>query len=126
MRRIVSTSLLSLVLISTLSGCGLFGKKKNAEVSGEYPTAYQEPAPATAGSYPTQPSYDAYNAGAGANAYPAAGGGRTHVVQKKDTLFSLARMYYSDQSKWRDIYEANRGEIADPNKIRVGQKLTIP
>lgn len=55
-----------------------------------------------------------------------AAGARTHVVQKGDTLFKLARRYYNDQSKWRTIWEANRARIPDPNQIEVGTKLVIP
>lgn len=49
-----------------------------------------------------------------------------HAVARKDTLFGLARMYYGDASKWKDIYEANLSIISDPNKIRVGDRLVIP
>lgn len=132
MRRIVSTSLLSLMLLVSLTGCGLFGKKKNAEMaSTEYPTqtVYQEPAgPA---SYPTQTTYDPYSAPAGgaSNSYATAtgGGGRTYVVKKKDTLYSIARSQYGEAGRWKDIYEANRSELGgDPNRLRVGQTLTLP
>ncbi|UCE60156.1 MAG: LysM peptidoglycan-binding domain-containing protein [Phycisphaerales bacterium] len=51
---------------------------------------------------------------------------RYHTVAKKDTLFKLARAYYSDASRWKDIYNANRSQIEDPNKIFVGQQLLIP
>lgn len=53
-------------------------------------------------------------------------GVRTHVVQKGDTLYKLARQYYDDQSKWRDIWNANRELIPDPDKLTVGTKLVIP
>jgi nucleoid-associated protein YgaU len=53
-------------------------------------------------------------------------GPRYHTVARHETLFSLARTYYGNASKWRDIYEANRSQISDPNKIKVGQKLVIP
>ncbi len=54
-------------------------------------------------------------------------GSRVHLVARHDTLFALARRYYAgDASRWKDIYEANRTRISDPNQIRVGQKLTIP
>jgi nucleoid-associated protein YgaU len=60
--------------------------------------------------------------------YVAAGArqSRVHVVQPKETLQDLARRYYSDGTKWRRIYEANRQRIADPDKIRAGMKLIIP
>lgn len=51
---------------------------------------------------------------------------RYHTVIKKDTLFGLARMYYNDASRWKDIYAANRTDLGDPNRIRIGQRLVIP
>ncbi len=51
---------------------------------------------------------------------------RTHVVQKGDTLYSLARKYYNDASKWKKIWEANRAQVPDKDKLQVGQKLVIP
>jgi nucleoid-associated protein YgaU len=53
-------------------------------------------------------------------------GTRYHTVVKGDTLYKLARSYYGDQAKWKDVYAANRDSISDPNKIRVGQRLVIP
>ena len=52
--------------------------------------------------------------------------GSTHLVAKGDTLFALARRYYSDQSRWKDIWEANRSAVPNPDQIRVGQELVIP
>ena len=49
-----------------------------------------------------------------------------HTVTKGDTLYALARHYYSNQRRWKEIYEANRGRISDPNRIHVGQRLVIP
>ena len=51
---------------------------------------------------------------------------RYHTVAKKDTLYAIARTYYGDHHRWKDIYEANRSEINDPNRIRIGQRLLIP
>ncbi len=51
----------------------------------------------------------------------AAGSSMTHVVKPGDTLGSIARKY---QVKVGDLATANN--IADPTKIRVGQKLKIP
>ena len=51
---------------------------------------------------------------------------RYHIVAKNDTLYSLARQYYGDHHRWKDIYGANRTSISDPNLIRVGQRLVIP
>lgn len=51
---------------------------------------------------------------------------RTHVVVKGDTLYGLARRYYNDPSRWKDIYESNRHVLSDPNRLRVGQELSLP
>ncbi len=51
---------------------------------------------------------------------------RTHVVAKGDSLYSLARRYYSDQARWKTIYEANRDIISNPDALSVGQRLAIP
>ena len=55
------------------------------------------------------------------------GGSRVHTVSKRDTLYSIARMYYNgDHTRWKEIYQANRTKINNPNMIRVGQELVIP
>lgn len=53
-------------------------------------------------------------------------GARTHVVQKGDTLYKLARQYYNDQSKWKDIWQANKTRVPNKDKLEVGTKLIIP
>jgi len=55
-----------------------------------------------------------------------AGSNSVHVVAKGDTLYGLARKYYNDQRRWKDIYEANRGTLANPDTLKVGQELVIP
>ncbi|MGN1319378.1 MAG: LysM peptidoglycan-binding domain-containing protein [Lachnospirales bacterium] len=43
-----------------------------------------------------------------------------------DSLWKIAKKYYGDGSKWKNIYEANKSIILDPNKLSVGMNLTIP
>ncbi len=58
---------------------------------------------------------------------PTGSEGRTYVVQKGDTLYSIARKFYNgDQSRWRVIYEANRSRLRGPDQLAVGMKLIIP
>jgi len=52
--------------------------------------------------------------------------GKMHLVKRRDTLYSLARLYYNDHRQWKKIYEANRDRIANPNMIKVGMNLVIP
>jgi protein-arginine deiminase len=50
-----------------------------------------------------------------------------HTVASGDTLRTIAARYLGSVSQWRVLYDMNRAVIgADPNLIRVGQKLTIP
>ena len=51
---------------------------------------------------------------------------RMHDVVSGDTLSALAKRYYGDASKYHRIFEANRDQLSDPDKIKVGQKLKIP
>jgi len=52
--------------------------------------------------------------------------GRTYVVVKGDTLSQIAEREYGDASRWREIYQANRATIKNPNLIYPGQKLRVP
>ena len=51
---------------------------------------------------------------------------RTHVVQKGDTLQSLALRYYGSRAAWEKIFEANRTILPSKDQLKVGQQLTIP
>lgn len=48
----------------------------------------------------------------------------THTITANDTLMSLARQYYGDETKWGLIYKANN--LPHQDKLVVGQKLVIP
>lgn len=49
-----------------------------------------------------------------------------YVVKWGDSLIVLAQRFYGDWKRWRDIYEANREVIQNPNQILPGQLLKIP
>lgn len=51
---------------------------------------------------------------------------RMHDVVSGDTLSGIAKKYYGDASKYNRIFEANRDQLNDPDKIKVGQRLKIP
>ena len=55
-----------------------------------------------------------------------ASGARRYTVKAGDSLSRIAQREYGDGSKWRAIFEANRGTIDDPDLIHPGQELTIP
>lgn len=55
---------------------------------------------------------------------PPAPATRQYVIHPKDTLWSLSKHFLGDGKRWREIMFANPG--LDPNKLRVGQTITIP
>ena len=53
--------------------------------------------------------------------------GESYEIQPGDTLATISQQYYGDPTQWRRIYDANKDAIgADPDKLKVGTKLTIP
>lgn len=67
-------------------------------------------------------TYD--SAAAAAPAAPAAA--RTYTVEKGDTLSAIAQKLLGKASDYPRIFEANRDQLSDPDKIRPGQVLKIP
>jgi nucleoid-associated protein YgaU len=51
---------------------------------------------------------------------------RTYVVQAGDTLSKIAQKLYGDASKWKEILQANKDTIPNPDLIKVGQEIKIP
>jgi nucleoid-associated protein YgaU len=51
---------------------------------------------------------------------------RRYTVVAGDSLSKIAKREYGDAQKWRQIYEANRDQIKDPDLIYPGQVLTLP
>jgi LysM repeat protein len=58
-----------------------------------------------------------------AAARPAA---RTYTVQAGDTLSKIAKAELGKASDFTKIFDANRDQLSDPDKIRPGQVLRIP
>ena len=65
-------------------------------------------------------------AGAGAGAAGAAAGGRTYTVKAGDTLSGIAKEHLGSANAYMKIFEANRDQLSDPDKIKPGQVLKIP
>ncbi|MGO9528764.1 MAG: LysM peptidoglycan-binding domain-containing protein [Verrucomicrobiia bacterium] len=51
---------------------------------------------------------------------------RTHIVQRGDTLQSLALRYYGSRAAWEKIFQANRSGLPSKDQLKVGQQLVIP
>jgi nucleoid-associated protein YgaU len=69
---------------------------------------------------------DFSNVVANADTAPATGGGDSYTVQSGDTLSAIAQRHYGKASRWREIFDANRDQIEDPDLIRPGQVLRLP
>ena len=53
-------------------------------------------------------------------------GGQTYTVKSGDTLSKISQHLYGTANDYMRIFYANRDKITDPNKIQVGQELTVP
>jgi nucleoid-associated protein YgaU len=56
----------------------------------------------------------------------SAGSARTHKVKKGETLSHISQQYYGKASQYMKIFEANKDQLNDPDKIREGMTLKIP
>jgi nucleoid-associated protein YgaU len=59
-------------------------------------------------------------------AQPAGGGQQTYTVQAGDTLSAIAKRFLGDSNAYMDIFNINRDQLSDPDKIKPGQVLKIP
>lgn len=56
----------------------------------------------------------------------AAGGEHTYTVKPGDTLSKIAKNLLGDANAYMEIFNANRDQLSDPDKIQPGQVLKIP
>ncbi len=130
MRRIATTTLIAIVLVS-VAGC------QEPEQQADLQNDTAQSAMMAPDYYVTDPAASVSD-GSYAETYPASevgtpeagaagdASGAIHLAVKGDTLFALARQYYNDQGRWKDIWEANRTTMASPDVISIGQELVIP
>jgi nucleoid-associated protein YgaU len=70
--------------------------------------------------------------GAAAPQKPAASAGAgtapttTYTVQAGDTLSAIAKKFLGNASDYMEIFNLNRDQLSDPDKIKPGQVLKIP
>jgi len=130
------------MLLTALTGCALFERKGTTDMQSTDASADLYSPTGSDGYASTSGTgggvYDAYGSpAAGGSTYPALAATdsaypttfdtpRFHTVTKNDTLYGIARRYYNDEKRWRDVWDANRSTLTDPNKIYVGQRLAVP
>lgn len=71
-------------------------------------------------------TYDETRAAAAAAGGGQGQGGQTYEVKSGDNLSKISKQFYGDPNEYMRIYYANRDKLRDPDKIQVGQQLTIP
>ena len=83
----------------------------------------------TSGSSSTEaagPKADFSNVTSGSGSTEESIGAQTYTVQKGDTLSAISKHVYGKASAWNQIFEANRDQLKDPDRIQPGQILKIP
>jgi nucleoid-associated protein YgaU len=65
-------------------------------------------------------------AGQGGPAGAASAPTGSYTVKKGDTLSKISKQFYGDANAYKKIFDANRDQLKDPDKIQPGQVLRIP
>ena len=53
-------------------------------------------------------------------------GERTYTIEKGDTLSKIAKEHLGSANAWKQIFEANRDVLDDPDRIFPGQVIKLP
>jgi LysM repeat protein len=64
--------------------------------------------------------------GAAAPRAGAAAGGRTYTVKPGDTLSKIAKEHLGNANAYMKIFELNKDQLSNPDKIKPGQVLRLP
>lgn len=51
---------------------------------------------------------------------------KEYTIQKNDSLWKIAEKELGSGHRWKYLYELNKDRIKNPNKLRVGSRITIP
>jgi nucleoid-associated protein YgaU len=57
---------------------------------------------------------------------PPAAPAKTYTVKAGDTLSAIAKTQLGNASEYVKIFELNKDQLSDPNKIKPGQVLRLP
>ena len=53
-------------------------------------------------------------------------GGKTYTVKAGDTLSKIAKEHLGNANAYMQIFEINKDQLSDPDKIKPGQVLKLP
>ena len=104
-------------------------KKEISLLRGQLDSQGDRPKPvaaASSGAAASKPGQSSAQVPPAPKPEPAQPAMQQYVVQSGDSLSSIAAKLYRDPNKWKAIYDANRGTLASPESVRVGQTLLIP
>jgi outer membrane protein OmpA-like peptidoglycan-associated protein len=51
---------------------------------------------------------------------------KEYTIKKDDSLWNIAQKELGSGHRWKYLYEINKDKIKNPNRLRVGTKITIP
>jgi LysM repeat protein len=57
---------------------------------------------------------------------PSAAAAKTYTVKAGDTLSAIAKAHLGNANAYMKIFELNKDQLSDPNKIKPGQVLRLP
>jgi len=63
---------------------------------------------------------------AAAAAVGGGSGARSYTVRPGDNLSKISKQFYGDANQYMKIFDANKDQLTDPDKIRAGMTLLIP
>ena len=66
------------------------------------------------------------NASSASGSAPAASPGKTYTVKAGDTLSAIAKEHLGNASAYMKIFELNKDQLSNPDKIKPGQVLRLP
>jgi LysM repeat protein len=93
-----------------------YAKDLNAQIT-------VRPQPASAPAAPKAPQVTPVS---GLAPSPKPAGEETYTVVKGDTLSGIAKHFYGNANDYMRIFDANKDQLKDPDKIQIGQVLRIP
>ena len=75
---------------------------------------------------PPKPDFSNVTSGVTSTEDAIGGQGRSYTIEKGDTLSAVSKRFYGKAKFWRQIFEANRDTIEDPDRIFPGQTIKLP